>query len=194
MTINTLSSHIIQSCAAEICKLDIWLALHSDNLNYLVALHASENVEIWDLTYVEHILIYCNLHWYDSFSCYNPQYLQVEHHQKILHHGIVPGSTPTPPPIEYQQLQIQYIFSRVLPILTWIAKFVVRVFALTFREGFLSARALTKYKLYCTIHKILDGFDINKEEIGYEWWKVLQNDVFVWCISIYTFNYIFLVN
>ena len=83
---------------------------------------------------------------------------------------------------------------RVLPILTWIAKFVVRVFALTFREGFLSARALTKYKLYCTIHKILDGFDINKEEIGYEWWKVLQNDVFVWCISIYTFNYIFLVN
>ena len=89
---------------------------------------------------------------------------------------------------------VKWIFSRVLPILTWIAKFVVRVFALTFREGFLSARALTKYKLYCTIHKILDGFDINKEEIGYEWWKVLQNDVFVWCISIYTFNYIFLVN
>ena len=44
--------------------------------------------------------------------------------------------------------------ARVLPNLTPIAKFVVRVFALTFREGFLCARALTKYKLYCTIHKI----------------------------------------
>ena len=49
---------------------------------------------------------------------------------------------------------IHMIISRVLPNLTSIANFVVRVFALTFREGFLSARALTKYKLYCTIHKI----------------------------------------
>ena len=46
------------------------------------------------------------------------------------------------------------IINRVLPNLTSIANFVVRVFALTFREGFLSVRALTKYKLYCTIHKI----------------------------------------
>ena len=64
---------------------------------------------------------------------------------------------------------MSWILTRVLPILTWIAKFVVRVFALTFREGFLSARALTKYKLYCLIHNVKDGFDINKEEIGYLW-------------------------
>ena len=52
----------------------------------------------------------------------------------------------------YIRSPLSLFIIRVLPNLTSIAKFVVRVFALTFREGFLSARALTKYKLYCTIH------------------------------------------